>query len=176
MGTLRNIILCDWPNHTAWTLCIYIQVQFLVALWVTSSTGSAFRWIYRLSIVTGQWIPQGVWKRATVVEEEDKKYYRMDIVWHHLSTMLAADSTHRFARLVRIANLEVSFNYPTFQCTRRAHMFHGTEKQDCFQTQFRPKGNPFQYINHQTGKHWTSPLFWTIKRCSEEGKVCNMGV
>ena len=44
-------------------------------------------------------IPHHIWERAVMVEEEEKTYHRMDILWSHLSTVTAPDSTHRFARL-----------------------------------------------------------------------------
>ena len=36
-------------------------------------------------------IPQSMWATATVVEESDKKYYRMDILRHYLSTLRDPD-------------------------------------------------------------------------------------
>ena len=50
-------------------------------------------------------IPQDVWEKATVVEKEDHTYYRMDIVWHHISTMRDPDNTLRFAQLSQIVKL-----------------------------------------------------------------------
>ena len=50
-------------------------------------------------------IPQDVWEKATVVENEGNTYYRMDTVWHHVSTMRAPDSTLRFARLSQVVML-----------------------------------------------------------------------
>ena len=48
------------------------------------------------------YIPQGVWDSATVVEESDKRYYRMDILWHYLSD---PDGSFRFGRLSAVAML-----------------------------------------------------------------------
>ena len=50
-------------------------------------------------------IPQSVWATATVVEESDKKYYRMDILWHYFSTLRDPDGSHHFERLSAIAML-----------------------------------------------------------------------
>ena len=50
-------------------------------------------------------IPQDVWEKATIVEKEDNTYCRMDIVWHHISTMRDPDNTLRFARLSQIVKL-----------------------------------------------------------------------
>ena len=50
-------------------------------------------------------IPQAVWQEATVVDSDNKKYHRMDVVWQYISNMLAPDGTYHFARMSRIAKL-----------------------------------------------------------------------
>ena len=42
---------------------------------------------------------------AIVVEESDKKYYRMDILWHYLSTLRDPDGSYRFERLSAVTML-----------------------------------------------------------------------
>ncbi len=49
-------------------------------------------------------IPQEVWGKATV-QSRSQVYHRMDVLWHHISTMKAPDSTYRFYRLSQIAML-----------------------------------------------------------------------
>ena len=50
-------------------------------------------------------IPQSVWATATVVEGSDKKYNRMDILWHYLSTFRDPDGSYSFERLSTVAML-----------------------------------------------------------------------
>ena len=49
-------------------------------------------------------IPEKVWESALVVDGE-AKYYRMDTVWSHISSMKSSDGTVRFARLAKVAHL-----------------------------------------------------------------------
>lgn len=49
-------------------------------------------------------IPQMIWDKAKVGEDEDK-HYRMDVIWHYLSTMKSGDGRPRFRRLCKIAML-----------------------------------------------------------------------
>ena len=37
-------------------------------------------------------IPSDVWDKASIVIDDDTTYHRMDIVWHHISTLKAPDS------------------------------------------------------------------------------------
>ena len=50
-------------------------------------------------------IPQGIWDAATVKEDNGKCYYRMDILWHFLSTLKMPDGFHCFGRLAKVAKL-----------------------------------------------------------------------
>ena len=50
-------------------------------------------------------IPQDIWDKATVIESEEHKYYRMDALWNYLSTLRAPDHTLCFSRLCKIAKL-----------------------------------------------------------------------
>ena len=37
-------------------------------------------------------IPKEVWDKAAVVADEDQTYHRMDMIWHYLSSVRAADN------------------------------------------------------------------------------------
>ena len=51
-------------------------------------------------------IPEEVWRKATAyVDGDDKFYYRMDVIWHYLSTMQNPDSSYRFRHLFLVAKL-----------------------------------------------------------------------
>ena len=50
-------------------------------------------------------IPQNIWDTATVKEDDDKCYYRLDILWHFLSTLKMPDSSLCFGRLAKVAKL-----------------------------------------------------------------------
>ena len=49
-------------------------------------------------------IPPHVWDKASIVDD-DHTYQRMDIVWHHISTLKAPDGRLRFSHLSKIAML-----------------------------------------------------------------------
>ena len=38
-------------------------------------------------------IPQDIWDKATVAVEEGQAYHRMDVLWHYLSSLRAADNS-----------------------------------------------------------------------------------
>jgi len=86
-------------------------------------------------LLEGSDIPQDMWEKATVVEKEDNTYYRMDIVWHHISTMRDPDNTLRFARLSQNVKLI-------------SHIQKNVEEERVFsmvrknKTAFRPSLNP----------------------------------
>ena len=52
-------------------------------------------------------IPDEVRKAATIIDdsEKDTKYYRMDVIWHFLSSLKYSDSCFRFSRLANVAKL-----------------------------------------------------------------------
>ncbi|KAL5503193.1 hypothetical protein EMCRGX_G010106 [Ephydatia muelleri] len=50
-------------------------------------------------------IPSDVWNKAVTDEDEHTTYHRMDIVWHHLSSLKAPDGNPRFNRLSKIAKV-----------------------------------------------------------------------
>ena len=54
-------------------------------------------------------IPQCVWEESTVIVDKASgiTHHRMDIIWHHLSSMKAPDHTYRFNRLGQIAKLVI---------------------------------------------------------------------
>ena len=56
-------------------------------------------------LLQGADIPQDIWDKATVAVEEGQAYYRMDVLWHCLSSLRAADTSFRFPRLSSVAKL-----------------------------------------------------------------------
>jgi hypothetical protein len=52
-------------------------------------------------------IPQIIWDKAKVgsSEEDGDEHYRMDIIWHYLSTVKSGDGRLRFKKLSKIAML-----------------------------------------------------------------------
>ena len=59
-------------------------------------------------------IPQLIWEKARVEsnqEDVDEHYYRMDVIWHYLSTVKSADGRPRFKRLSRIAMLVLTISH-----------------------------------------------------------------
>ena len=58
-----------------------------------------------LQLLNDSDIPQDIWDKATFVESEEHKYYRMDALWHYLSTLRAPNHTFRFSQLCKFAKL-----------------------------------------------------------------------
>ena len=51
-------------------------------------------------------IPKEVWDAACVSSnEDDEKFYRMDVLWQHLSQMKGGDGRFTFLRLAKVAKL-----------------------------------------------------------------------
>ena len=52
-------------------------------------------------------IPKDIWDKATVTdgENEEHRYFRMDILWNYMSTLRTPDHSLRFKRLCKIAKL-----------------------------------------------------------------------
>lgn len=66
-------------------------------------------------------IPSDVWKKAAVTDEEEHTIrHRMDVVWHHLSSLKAPDGNLRFSRLCNIAKCSCSSS-SSFQRTERTN-------------------------------------------------------
>ena len=84
-------------------------------------------------------IPEDVWRKATVVEEEGgPTYHRMDIIWHYLSTLRAPDNTLRFARLSNIAMLVLIVPHSNAEEERVFSMVR--KNKTCFRPSLDPKG------------------------------------
>ena len=61
-------------------------------------------------------IPQDVWDKATVVEEEDgQRYHRLDVLWYHLLSMRGPDNALRFPWLSKISRLVLTVPHPNTQ-------------------------------------------------------------
>ena len=50
-------------------------------------------------------IPDSVWQSALVVEKDEKRYYRMDVIWAYLKTVKHADSSLAFQKPAEVALL-----------------------------------------------------------------------
>ena len=84
-------------------------------------------------------IPEDIWRKATVVEEEDgSTYHRMDIIWQYLSTVRAPDNTLRFARLSNIAKLVLIVPHSNAEEERVFSMVR--KNKTCFRPSLDPKG------------------------------------
>lgn len=81
-------------------------------------------------------IAQSVWNDATVVQDDDNKYYRMDILWHHMSTIRDPDSTYRFGRLSAVAMLTLVIPHSNAEEERVFSMVRKNK------TAFRPSLDP----------------------------------
>lgn len=80
-----------------------------------------------------------MWEKATVVEGRTAHNYRMDIVWHHMSTMRASDNTFLFPRLSKITILVIA-NHTTLQCTKELVFSMVQKNKPAFQPSLDPKG------------------------------------
>ena len=83
-------------------------------------------------------IPQHVWNDATVVEEKDKKYHRMDILWCYLSTLRDPDGTLRFRRLSSVATLVLVIPHSNAEEERVFSMVR--KNKTAFQPSLDPEG------------------------------------
>ena len=83
-------------------------------------------------------IPQDIWDKATVIESEEHKYYRMDVLWHYLSTLRAPDHTLRFSRLCVIAKLVLVIPNSNAEEERVFSMVR--KNKTAFQPSLDPKG------------------------------------
>ena len=81
-------------------------------------------------------IPKDIWDKATVKVDEEKTYYRMDVVWNHLSSMRAADNSFLFPRLAEVAKLVLTIPHSNAQEER---LFSMVQKN---KTAFRPSLDP----------------------------------
>ena len=71
-------------------------------------------------------IPQEVWKEAAITDDHEGTVYhrfRMDIIWHHISSMKAADGSLRFPQLSCVAKLVLVIPHSNAQEER---VLHGT--------------------------------------------------
>ena len=85
-------------------------------------------------------IPQDVWKQATLYidEEHNQTYHRMDVLWHHISTMRAPDNSYRFFRLSQIAKLILVIPHSNAEEERVFSMVR--KNKTAFRSNLDPKG------------------------------------
>lgn len=81
-------------------------------------------------------IPISVWNEATVVEDNNNKYYRMDVLWQHLSVMKDPDGSFCFERLSAVAKLVLVIPH---SYAEEEHVFSMVRKN---KTAFRPSLDP----------------------------------
>ena len=81
-------------------------------------------------------IPQDIWDKATVAVDEGQNYHRMDVLWHYLSTLKAADNSFRFPRLTSVAKLVLTIPHSNAQEERLFSMVRKNK------TAFRPSLDP----------------------------------
>ncbi|KAL5489186.1 hypothetical protein EMCRGX_G018251 [Ephydatia muelleri] len=83
-------------------------------------------------------IPSDVWNKAVTDEDEHTTYHRMDIVWHHLSSLKAPDGNPRFNRLSKIAKVVLVIPHSNAQEERIFSMVR--KNKTCFRPNLDPKG------------------------------------
>ena len=76
-------------------------------------------------------IPQYVWEKVTVVEDEESRYHRMYIVWHYIASMKMPDSTLHFPRLSRIALLVLTIPHSNAEEERHFSMVRKNKTTFC---------------------------------------------
>ena len=83
----------------------------------------------------------GVWDKATVVEEEGwQRYHRLDILWHHLSSMRGPDNALCFPWLSKISRLVLTVLHSNAQ---EEHIFSMVrKKQNSILIKLRSQRNP----------------------------------
>ena len=83
-------------------------------------------------------IPSTVWEKASITPDDGARatYHRLDLIWHHLSTMKAPDGTLRFNRLCQIAKLVMVIPHSNAQEERVFSMIRKNK------TSFRPSLDP----------------------------------
>ena len=77
-------------------------------------------------------IPNDVWKSAIIIEDKEKKIYRMDVIWAYLSITKNPDGTMRFPKLSKVARLVLTLPHSNVEEERVFSMV--TENK----TSFRP--------------------------------------
>ena len=83
-------------------------------------------------------IPSTIWEKASITLDDDAhaKSYRLDVIWHYLSTVKAPDGTLRFNRLCRVAKLVMVIPHSNAQEERVFSMIRKNK------TSFRPSLDP----------------------------------
>ena len=83
-------------------------------------------------------IPSTIWEKASIplMIVHMQKNYRLDVIWHHLSTMKAPDDTLRFNRLCMVAKLVMVIPHSNAQEERVFSMIRKNK------TSFRPSLDP----------------------------------
>ena len=83
-------------------------------------------------------IPQDIWDKATVAVDEGQAYHRMDVLWHYLSSLRAADNSFRFPRLTCVAKLVLTIPHSNAQEERLFSMV--CKNKTAFRPSLDPKG------------------------------------
>ena len=81
-------------------------------------------------------IPLQVWDKASIVIDDDHTYHRMDVLWHHIGTLKAPDSSLRFSRLSAVAKLVLVIPHSNAEEERVFSMVRKNK------TAFRPSLDP----------------------------------
>ena len=76
--------------------------------------------------------------QSTVVVDEENTYHRMDVLWHYLSSMRAADSSFRFPRLTKVAKLVLTIPHSNAQEERLFSIV--CKNKTAFRPSLDPKG------------------------------------
>lgn len=111
-------------------------------------------------------IPENVWKLATIVVDEGTNYYRMDVIWHFLSSMRYADNSLKFQRLANIAKLVLVIPHSNAQEERVFSMVR--KNKTAFRPSLDPEGTLSSILTiklaNMTSAHSFEPSNGTLKK------------
>lgn len=120
-------------------------------------------------------IPSDVWDKASIVIDDDTTYHRMDIVWHHISTLKAPDSRLRFSRLSKVAMLVLIIPHSNAEEERVFSMVR--KNKTAFRPALDPKGTLSSILTiklaHTEAAHQFEPNKELLKTAKSATRVYN---
>ena len=118
-------------------------------------------------------IPSHVWDKATVVADDDgHEYYRMDILWHHISTLKSLDGRARFSRLSKLAMLVLVIPHSNAEEERIFSMVR--KNKTAFRPSLDPKGTLSSILRIKLAHTEAAHQFEPNKDVLKEAKTATM--
>ena len=108
-------------------------------------------------------IPQDIWATATVKENDDKCYYRMDILWHFLSTLKIPDNSLCFGKLSKVAKLVLVIPHSNAEEERLFSMVH--KNKTAFRPSLDPKGTLSSLLTMKLASTEPAHKFDPLRKC-----------